>query len=310
MAGPSFVIDCSSFTASATRLRFPQLSRRAPHPLPSPASSKRCRAPAVASVSPAATAPAVGAGSIKVIPEGDVSVGDVIYIEYKPPAGMFDLENDDEMISFAGGFKGWTGAEDDETLIFPCTKLLDGALRVSVCVPDYATSIQFGFFNQSGFAFDMTYAITVKFRKRPKKGSEEGEVEMYVAGEEAEVDEAQFGADLKRESASAPVLTVDAEETLHQIRGEATMVGEEAGVGSVFISQVRDTFSRFDVEGVGLIQVEDIPRVLGALSFELDDDRLKELTKKYVARGDQCAMTEFMGLYCELENEDEGIVIV
>lgn len=248
-----------------------------------------------------AGAVATGAGTISVIPDRSVSVGDVLYVEYAPPEGLFDLGSD-ALLYWAGGFKGWTGESADETLLFPLVRLGHGRYRVSVCVPDYATSIQFGFCDAAGYAWDMAYAIPVRYQKRPKK---DGTVEEFVAGGDG-----AFDSDLARESASPPVLTVDAEENLHKIRGEATLVGEDSGIGNVFIAQVRDTFDRFDVDRTGTIPAEKIGATLSALNFDLDKSRVAELTAKYVGDNDTCSMTEFMSLYCELELEDEGLDIV
>lgn len=276
--------------------------------------ARRAKPAAAPSTTPRASAitTAAGTGKIRVIPDKEVSVGDVLYIEYEPPAGVFNLDSED-MLYWAGGFKNWTGDSADETLMFPLVKLGPSQFRVSLCVPDYAESIKFGFCDSNGFAWDMGYSVPVKYRKR---GKNDGTVEEFVATEEGEeavaetVAGGEFDADLARESASPPVLTVDAEENLHKMRGEAQIVGEESGIGSVFISQVRDTFARFDDDRSGLVKVSQVGNILSALNFDLDDDRVSDLTSRFIGSTDICTMAEFMALYCHLESNDEGLDIV
>jgi hypothetical protein len=251
-----------------------------------------------------------GAGKIKVIPDKDVSVGDVFYIEYEPPAGRFNLDSAD-VLYWAGGFKNWTGDSADETLLFPLVKLGPGRFRVSICVPDYAESVNFGFCDTDGFSWDMLYSLPVKYRKRAREDGTVEEFEADIGRAEAEDEsEGEYDTDLTRESASPPVLSVEAEENLHRMRGEAQIIGEESGIGSVFISQVRDTFARFDEDRTGLIKKSLIGTLLSTLNFDLDDERVVELTAEYVGSSEMCTMAEFMSLYCHLESNDEGLDIV
>lgn len=244
-------------------------------------------------------------------------MGDTLVVEYTPAAGVFAP---DDTLFWAGGFRGWRGREEDETLLFPMIREEAGAeggfeWRVSVAVPEFATGVGFGFCDAAGFNVDLDggegYCVGVKFQK---KVGEDGEVVDVVAGEgeeeEEEGVEEEGGRDLERKSASEPVLSVAEEETLHRVRGEATMAGEEAGLGSVFISQVRDVFDRFDVGRKGEVGVAVVGQLLEELGFDIGEERLQTLLRKYIGGGNVCGMTEFMLLYCELELADEGIDIV
>jgi hypothetical protein len=237
----------------------------------------------------------------------DVAVGDTLRVEYDPPQGVFAHVTDSDsakLLFWAGGFNDWNGDEDDETLLFPMIPLEGGRYRVSICVPDYAKSVVFGFTDESGFAWDTNdgkyFRIPIRFQKRynPK----EEVVEEFEASN-------TISMDLKRESASPPVLDVAEERTLHKIRGEATMVGEEKGLGNIHISQARDTFDRYDTGRKGFISISNVASALEVMGFDLPQSRVTELVTKFVA-GDKASMTEFMLLYAELELDDEGINIV
>jgi hypothetical protein len=251
---------------------------------------------------------ATAQGRVAIYPSPiDVAVGDTLRVEYDPPEGIFahvSNSNSAKLLFWAGGFNDWNGDEEDETLLFPMIPLEEGRYRVSVCVPDYAKSVVFGFTDESGFAWDTNdgkyFRIPIRFQKR--YNAKEEVVEEFEASN-------TISMDLKRESASPPVLDVAEERNLHKIRGEATMVGEEKGLGNIHISQARDTFDRYDTGRKGFISISNVASALEVMGFDLPQSRVADLVSKFVS-GDKASMTEFMLLYAELELDDEGIDIV
>jgi hypothetical protein len=261
----------------------------------------------------AATVPSPGTatnGKIQVYPSADnVAVGDTLRVEYYPPEGTFDhviSSGSKKSLYWAGGFADWSGDEKDETLLFPMIPLEGGGYRVSVCVPDYAKSIAFGFTDESGLAWDTNggnyYRIPVRFQKR--YNAKDDMVEEFEAERTK-----QISMDLKRESASPPVLDVAEERTLHKIRGEATMVAEKKGLGNIHISLARDTFDRYDDGRNGYIPTSKVATALETMGFDLTQSHVDELVARFV-KGENASMTEFMLLYAELELADEGLEIV
>lgn len=257
----------------------------------------------------------VATGEIRVHGDAsEIAVGDTIVIEYTPCANSPLLDNDTAgILLWTGGFNGWKGlgsSEDDgssQTLHFPFTPLLDGKFRISITVPDYATSVDFCVTSSANSwlwddnSGDM-YIIPVKYRKKMDK---EGKVEEYVADKGIEIKR-----DAKAEENTSPVMMPEEEEVLHRIRGEASLVGEEKGLGSILISQARDVFERFDHSRKGIILVTEIPAALKELSFELSDEETKDLIKQYVKDDTICTMVEWMIIYSELELSDYGIQMV
>ncbi len=162
-------------------------------------------------------------GTIRVCCDvNEIAVGDTITIEYTPaPESPFLADDFSSTVLWTGGFNGWRGDEESgagaQTLNFPFTPLLNGSFRVSVCVPDYAESLDFAVTDQSGYVWDNNsdeyYTIPVKYRKRL---SQEGDVEEYVAAEGEEV-----MRDLSAEQETSPVMVPEEEQRLHRIRGEA-----------------------------------------------------------------------------------------
>lgn len=268
---------------------------------------------------PTATAAVTGqvAGKISVMGDAtEIAVGDTITVEYTPAVGSpFLAPERSRTLLWTGGFNGWrgdTGLDETvnaaaQTLNFPFTPLLNGSFRVSIVIPDFAKSIDFAVTDQSGFAWDdnagKCYSIPVKYRKRLDK---KGEVEEYVAEEGEEV-----MRDLSAEQAVSPVMIKEEEERLHQIRGEANLVGEEKGLGNILINEARDMFEKFDEGRMGLIPRAKVGEALEMMSFELAEGELDALLEKYVKEGnEQCSMVEWMLIYSELELSDHGLDLV
>ena len=237
-------------------------------------------------------------------------------IEYTPKDGSPFLSDKTATILWTGGFNGWKGEEpkpeetDDgskQTLYFPFTPLLDGRYRVSIMVPNYAKSVDFCITSTNGWAWDdnngAMYTIPVKYRKKLDK---DGNIVEFVANDESE----EVKRDAKVEEDGPRILVAEDEATLHRLRGEAALVGEEKGLGNILISHARDTFDRFDCNRAGTITAADVGEALKCMSFDLNDIELNDLIKKFVKDGNKVTMVEFMLIYSELEANDYGLDMV
>lgn len=247
------------------------------------------------------------AGVVVVYPSAnEVAVGDTLSVEYTPPPNKFSHESKATVL-WAGGFAEWDPEdESNNTLFFPMMPIAHGRYRVSLCVPNFATNIQFAITDTSGFEWDLNggslFEIKVKYQQRP---TSDGEVENFDATQT----ETKHRVQLDHPTAIEPVLQPDVEENLHRVRGEAVLIGEEKGLGNIQISQARDTFDRFDRDRTGTMLTADIPKALELLDFDLEEERINELCNMYV-KGEKASMTEFMLVYADLEMADEGIQMV
>lgn len=289
---------------------------RRPTHVPANRSMKQARrlvSPPIACASALEPQTAAKTGSISVLPSAsDVAVGDTLSIEYTPPAGLFDTSLDSKTLFYwAGGFRDWSGEAENETLTFPLIPLGDGRFRVSICIPEYANSVTFGFTDDSGFKWDTNngdfFRICVKYQKRLNK---DGKVEAFVADEDDASDSSGGGRDLQNLSASPPVLKEGEEDILHKVRGEAALVAEETGLGAIQVNQARDVFTRVDKDWKGTIPISSVGHALAELDFDLPQSRIDELVAKYVKDDHVATMTEFVLIYAELEAADEGINMI
>lgn len=112
----------------------------------------------------------------------------------------------------------------------------------------------------------------------------------------------------------APVLDDGEEAALHRSRGESALVGEAAGLGNIQISAARDAFERQDPDMTGVLSPSGAVRALVILGFDMDEGRLQELLATVGAgggvEGEGLHMSDFMRVYADLENADEGIDIL
>ncbi len=263
------------------------------------------------------TAPAHAAGSITVNCDvNEIAVGDTLMIEYTPPEGSSLLDSAAGTLLWTGGFNGWRGeskaegAREDgseQTLHFPFTPLLDGRFRVSVTVPDYAKSVDFCVTSANAWSWDDNngnmYTLPVKYRKKVDK---DGQVIEFESNDKTQ----EVRREAKLEEDAPRVMVPEEEARLHRLRGEAALVGEEQGLGNILISQARDTFDMLDRDKVGTITAQDVGKALEHLSFDLSDDELNDLVKRFVKDEGKVTMVEFMLLYSELELNDYGLQMV
>eukprot|EP00168_Porphyra_purpurea_P010340 TRINITY_DN2544_c0_g1_i5.p1 TRINITY_DN2544_c0_g1~~TRINITY_DN2544_c0_g1_i5.p1 ORF type:complete len:400 (+),score=94.06 TRINITY_DN2544_c0_g1_i5:172-1200(+) len=215
--------------------------------------------------------------------------------------------------------------------LFPAQSLFNGSYRVSVVVPNFARVLDFAFVQDAttgGVRYDdnsgALFHIPVVNQLRLTAN---GEVQSYVAGSEDEdADGARSGMELDGDRGvdvtggggvggvgMDPVLDEGEEAALHRSRGESALVGEAAGLGNIQISAARDAFERFDPEMTGVLSVEASVRALVLLGFEMTEGRLRTLLSEVGAEGgagEGLAMADFMLVYADLENADEGIDIL
>ncbi|GAB0491967.1 hypothetical protein MMPV_003225 [Pyropia vietnamensis] len=260
----------------------------------------------------------------------DVSVGDTLTLTYTPPPGLF---TPDDVVCYAGGFNGWSAETDTSPLLFPAQSLLDGRYRVAVVVPNFARVLDFAFVQdavEGGVRYDdnggklFHIGVVNQLRLTP-----DGEVQSYVANVDGSADDdadadgvggdSRRGVDIKGGGGvggvgMAPVLGEGEEEALHRSRGESALVGEAAGLGNIQISAARDAFERQDPAMRGVLSAASAVKALLFLGFEMDEERLKEVqaTAGVRERGEAegLHMSDFMRVYAELENADEGIEIL
>lgn len=259
-----------------------------------------------------------------------MSVGDTLTVTYTPPAGLF---TPDDVVCYAGGFNGWSSETDTSPLLFPAQSLLDGRYRVAVVVPNFARVLDFAFVQDAaagGVRYDdnggalFHIGVVNQLRLTP-----DGEVQSYVANKDGSaVDAGADGAGGDGDGGGGrgvdlaggggvggvgmePVLDEGAEAALHRSRGESAAVGEAAGLGNIQISAARDAFERQDPTMTGVLSVAAAVRALVILGFEMDERRLRELRSTVGAGGgDDLHMSDFVRVYADLENADEGIDIL
>lgn len=244
-----------------------------------------------------------------------MSVGDTLTVTYTPPAGLF---TPDDVVCYAGGFNGWSSETDTSPLLFPAQSLLDGRYRVAVVVPNFARVLDFAFVQDAaagGVRYDdnggalFHIGVVNQLRLTP-----DGEVQSYVANKDGSAVDAGAdgaGGDGDGGVGMEPVLDEGAEAALHRSRGESAAVGEAAGLGNIQISAARDAFERQDPAMTGVLSVAAAVRALVILGFEMDERRLRELRSTVGAGGgDDLHMSDFVRVYADLENADEGIDIL
>jgi len=306
-------------------------------PVSAPALRRRTLCAAAATPSPPASSAIDDSGAITkptipgtftFTPDGDVSVGDTLSVTYTPPVGLF---TEDDVVCYAGGFNGWSSETDTTPLLFPAQSLFNGSYRVSVVVPNFARVLDFAFVQDAaagGVRYDdnsgALFHIPVVNQLRLTAN---GEVQSYVAGsEDEEADGTRSGLEVDGDRGvdlsggggvggvgMDPVLDEGEEAALHRSRGESALVGEAAGLGNIQISAARDAFERLDPEMTGVLSVEASVRALVLLGFEMTEGRLRTLISEVGAKvgaGGELAMTDFMLVYADLENADEGIEIL
>lgn len=323
-------------SASSPGRQLSRVPRAAPATAP-----RRCSLVATAATPspPASTPPAVDSsgaitvaktpGTVSVSPaDRDVSVGDTLTLTYTPPPGLF---TPDDVVCYAGGFNGWSSDTDTSPLLFPAQSLLDGRYRVAVVVPNFARILDFAFVQDAvsgGVRYDdnagelFHIKVVNQLRLTP-----DGEVQSYVADAEdaadGDADSAGGGGDRGVDLQGgggvggvgmAPVLDDGEEAALHRSRGESALVGEAAGLGNIQISAARDAFERQDPDMTGVLSPSGAVRALVILGFDMDEGRLQELLATVGAgggvEGEGLHMSDFMRVYADLENADEGIDIL
>jgi hypothetical protein len=107
------------------------------------------------------------------------------------------------------------------------------------------------------------------------------------------------------------MITPEQQDGVQRQRAEASLMGQQLGVGSMLVNEAREAFDRFCDEATETLSKGSLGRALDHLGFEVEEDLLVDLIRRHSGEDASCvSLSEFIKVFAELDKQDMGISIV
>mmetsp|Transcript_29021 Transcript_29021/g.38139 ORF Transcript_29021/g.38139 Transcript_29021/m.38139 type:complete len:345 (-) Transcript_29021:284-1318(-) len=254
----------------------------------------------------------------------ELAVDDTISLVYTPPHGLFKETNE---LMYVGGFNGWDGEEDPFTMPLIPDEAQPGKFKVSLNIPNFAKVMDFIF--TDGVRYDTNNGEYYHLRvKHVREVSENGDIILYTQDNEGnliqegvipKIDPQELEKMIDQEMGSVQknlkqdtLLTPEAEVASQQKIAEASILGEDLGLGNMEVGEARNTFSMFSVNDK--MSLEGLSNALNYLGFEVPQKQQEELINSHKPSNsmdtEYISLAEFMHIYADLDLNNVGLEIV